>query len=218
MTALVGCSSVNRYASLFLVFPSPRIHSVHLCGCRQYRKEVTKTLQGHSLLARPWQWTIRPPLYSQHINCLFEARWPPWIWACSTRSRPLPVLLGSSLIFACTLVSRTLCAPIAVSRGGSFPQSRGINRLHSYLVLETIIWIYYGTLKLFLPFALQRGVSLHATSCCSNVDCGSILFGNLRIIIVLIISARWLINLYWKQSIKDFNCFSAYFMLHLILF
>jgi len=36
----------------------------------------------------PGQWTIRPPLCPRHINCLFEARWPPRIWLSSFPSLP----------------------------------------------------------------------------------------------------------------------------------
>lgn len=53
-----------------------------------------ETLRGHSgLLARPWQWTIRPPLCPRYINCLFEARWPPRIWLSPSIS---PSFLGAS--------------------------------------------------------------------------------------------------------------------------
>lgn len=69
--------------------PSVEQRSVHLCAGWPDRIEVTETLQGHSLLVQPWQWTIRSPLYPQHINCLFETRWPPWIWFRSSPSLPL---------------------------------------------------------------------------------------------------------------------------------
>lgn len=70
---LLECSN----ESSFPLFFHP-VESKPLCESGRSRRE--ETLQGHlGSPVRPWQWPIRPPLYPRHINCLFEARWPPWI-------------------------------------------------------------------------------------------------------------------------------------------
>jgi len=62
-------------------------------------REETETLRGHSFLAQPWQWTIRPPLCPRYINCLFEARWPPRIWLSPFPFLPSSRFLCLSLLF-----------------------------------------------------------------------------------------------------------------------